>query len=188
MDRVRRSRRSQLLLVVSTTLALVGLVCPASVSAQFTIAGRKVTPQETNFAGVRHASPRYGLVVQINHDARLSGDFELGLVDEAYGTLLNQHHAAAVPADLLPVVFVNDAKMVRFGEGGRRRLFRFLEPDLRKHADVHLSPAAIFLSDATLQDRETLRSALARALSFLFDRRFRQALDSMEPPTPDKQH
>jgi hypothetical protein len=83
-------------------------------------------------------------------------------------------------------VFVSDAKMARFGEGGRRRIFRFLESDLRKHPDVHLSPAAIFISDETLRDREKLHSALGRALSFLFDRRFREALDSIERPTPDR--
>ena len=145
-----------------------------------------MTPEETNFAGVRQTSPRYGLVVQLNHDARLNGDFELTLVDEVYAGLLRQHRAAAVPTEALPLVFVSDAKMARFGEGGRRRIFRFLESDLRKHPDVHLSPAAIFISDETLRDREKLHSALGRALSFLFDRRFREALDSIERPTPDR--
>jgi hypothetical protein len=186
MHRVDRVSRSRATLAVLTVLALAALLDPAPATAQFTIAGRKVTPQETNFAGVRHASPRYGLVVQINHDARLNGDFELGLVDETYGSLLGQHRAAAVPADLLPVVFVSDAKMARFGEGGRRRIFRWLEPELRKHPDVHLSPAAIFISDENLKDPAKLQSALNRALSFFFDKRFREALDSIERPTPDK--
>jgi hypothetical protein len=175
--------------MLSTVLAVIAFAVvfgPASASAQFTIAGRKVLPQETNFAGVRHASPRYSLVVQINHDARLGDDLELGLVDEAYGSLLKQHRSAVVPVDFLPVVFVSDAKIARFGEGGRRRIFRWLEPELRKHPDVHLSPAAIFISDENLKDREKLRSALTRAFSFLFDRRFREALDSIERPTPDK--
>lgn len=169
-----------------TALALAGLLGPAPAAAQFTIAGRKVTPEETNFAGVRHTSPRYGLVIQLNHDARLNGDFELTLVDDVYGGLLRQHRAAAVKTEALPLVFVSDAKMARFGEGGRRRIFRFLESELRKHPDVHLSPAAIFVSDETLRDREKLHSALGRALSFLFDRRFREALDSIERPTPDR--
>jgi hypothetical protein len=186
MGRVDRVSRSRAALAVLTVLALAGLLDAAPASAQFMIAGRKVTPQETNFAGVRHVSPRYGLVVQINHDARLNGDFELGVVDEAYASLLKQHRAAAIPADLLPVVFVSDAKMARFGEGGRRRIFRWLEPELRKHPDVHLSPAAIFISDENLKDPATLQSALNRALSFLFDRRFREALDAIERPTPDK--
>jgi hypothetical protein len=169
--------------------AWVGLavaLLPVPADAQFTVAGRKVSPQETNFAGLRHASPRYGLVVQINHDAKLAGDFELDLVDETYATLLRKHQSAQVPAELLPVVFASDAKIVRFGEGGRRRLFRWLEPELREHPDVHLSPTAIFISDETLKDREKLRSALSRALSFLFNRRFRGALESIELPTPDK--
>lgn len=145
-----------------------------------------MAPQETNFAGVRHTSPRYGLVVQLNHDARLHGDFELTLVDEAYGDLLTRHRAAAVRTDSLPLVFVSDAKMARFGEGGRRRIFRFLESELRKHPDVHLSPAAIFISDETLHDPDKLNSALGRALAFLFDRRFREALESIERPLPDR--
>ena len=177
---------SRRVLVLLTSLVLAGLLGSAPAAAQFTIAGRKVTPEETNFAGVRQTSPRYGLVVQLNHDARLNGDFELTLVDEVYAGLLRQHRAAAVQTEALPLVFVSDAKMARFGEGGRRRIFRFLESDLRKHPDVHLSPAAIFISDETLRDREKLHSALDRALSFLFDRRFREALDSIERPTPDR--
>jgi len=171
------SRRVPLLV---TALVLAGLFGPAPAAAQFTVGGRKVTPEETNFAGVRQTSPRYGLVVQLNHDARLNGDFELTLVDEVYAGLLRQHRAAAVKTEGLPLVFVSDAKMARFGEGGRRRIFRFLESDLRKHPDVHLSPAAIFISDETLRDPEKLHSALGRALSFLFDRRFREALDAYD--------
>jgi hypothetical protein len=186
MGRVDRVSRSRTALAVLTVLAVAGLLDATPATAQFTIAGTKVTPQETNFAGVRHASPRYGLIVQINHDARLNGDLELGLVDETYGSLLRQHRAATVPADLLPVVFVSDTKMARFGEGGRRRMFRWLEPELGKHPDVHLSPAAIFISDENLKDPTRLQSALSRALSFLFDQRFREALESVERPTPDK--
>ena len=93
-----------------------------------------------------------------------------------------------MPATLLPLVVVTDTKMARFGEGGRRRMFRWLEAESRNHPDVHVSPAALFISDATLRDQETLRSALTRALSFLFDRRFRESLDSMERPQPDRPH
>jgi len=174
-------------LVLLTALALAAnLLDPRLAAAQFTIAGRKVTPQETNFAGVRHTSPRFGLIVQLNHDARLNEDFELTLVDDAYATLLKQGQTAALPADALPVVFVSEAKMARFGEGGRRRIFRLLEPELRKHQDLHLSPAAIFISDENLNDRAKLQSALSRALAFLFDRRFRETLESIERPTPDR--
>lgn len=163
------------------------VLVPNVAGAQFTSGGTKVPPIETNFAGVRQVSPRYGLVVQINHDARTPGDFELSLLDETYARLLNHfRRAPTIPASLLPVVFVSEAKMARFGEGGRRRLFRWLESDLSKHPDLHLSPAAIFVSDATLQDRDKLRSVLSRALGFLFDQRFRQALDALEPPQPDR--
>jgi hypothetical protein len=169
-----------------SVLALAGLLGPRAADAQFTIAGRQVAPEETNFAGVRRASPQYGVIVQLNHDAQRNGDFELTLVDEVYGELLRRHRAATVRADVLPLVFVSDAKMARFGEGGRRRMFRFLESELRQHPDVHLSPAAIFISDLNLRDRDKLHSALDRGLTFLFDRRFREALDSIERPTPDR--
>jgi len=186
MARAPRLLRNRTSLAVLAAAILT--VLPSPGSAQFAVSGRKVVPQETNVAGVRHTSPSYGLVVQINHDVRLNGDFELSLVDETYGTLLRQHRTPLVPAGLLPVVVVTDAKMARFGEGGRRRMFRWLESDPRNHPDVHVSPAALFISDATLRDQETLRSALTRALSFLFDRRFRESLDSMERPQPDKPH
>jgi hypothetical protein len=186
VHRVSRRRPGRAAAILTLGLVLVSLLDPPRAAAQFTIAGRKVTPQETNFAGVRHASPRYGLTVQLNHDARLNGDFELTLVDDVYGDLLRRHRSPTVSAEILPLVFVADAKMARFGEGGRRRMFRFLESELRKHPDVHLSPAAIFISDETLHARDKLQSALGRALSFLFDPRFREALDSMERPTPDR--
>ena len=180
---VSPSRPALALLVM---LVLAGLFDPCPAIAQFMIGGRKVAPQESNFAGVRHASPRYGLVVQINHDARHNGDFELTLVDDAYASLLRQHRAALVRADMLPLVFVSDAKMARFGEGGRRRMFRWLESDLRRHPDVHVSPSAIFVSDENLDDREKLQSALSRALAFHFNPRLREALESVERPTPDR--
>jgi hypothetical protein len=170
--------------VAVVTVAGVFDPCPAG--AQFTIGGQKVAPQESNFAGVRHASPRFGVVVQLNHDARLNGDFDLALVDEVYASLLREHRAAVVRADALPLVITSDAKMARFGEGGRRRMFRWLESDLRRHPDVHVSPAAIFVSDQNLVDRQKLQSALGRALSFYFNPRFREALESVERPTPDR--
>jgi len=64
-------------LPVCVALAALPLIAvllePAS--AQFAVAGRKVPPAESNFAGVRQVTPRDGLVVQINHDARTAGDF-----------------------------------------------------------------------------------------------------------------
>jgi hypothetical protein len=65
-------------------------------------------------------------------------------------------------------------------------MFRWLESDLRRHPDVHVSPAAIFVSDQNLVDRQKLQSALGRALSFYFNPRFREALESVERPTPDR--
>jgi len=183
VDRVSSSLAGLILLAVA---ALAGLLVPRPATAQFAIAGQKVAPQESNFAGVRRASPRYGLVVQINHDARHNEDLELTLVDDAYASLLRQHRAAVVQADMLPLVFVSEAKMARFGEGGRRRMFRWLESDLRPHPDVHVSPAAIFISDENLDDRQKLQSALSRALAFHFNPRFRDALESIERPTPDR--
>jgi hypothetical protein len=186
MRRAGRVSPSRAVLTLLAMLLLAGLSDPRPAAAQFTIGGRKVTPQESNFAGVRHASPRYGLIVQLNHDARLNGDFELTLVDDVYASLLREHRAAVVRADMLPLVFVSDAKMARFGEGGRRRMFRWLESDLRRHPDVHVSPAAIFVSDENLDDRQKLQSALSRALAFHFNPRLREALESVERPTPDR--
>ena len=186
MSRVGCVNPRRAVLILLAAFVLADFLAPRLGAAQFTIAGKKVAPQESNFAGVRHTTPRYGLVVQINHDARLHGDFELTLVDEAYSHLLRQHRTAVVPADSVPLVFVSEAKMVRFGEGGRRRMFRWLESDLRRHPDVHVSPAAIFVSDENLDDRRKLEAVLGRALAFHFNQRFREALDSVERPTPDR--
>jgi hypothetical protein len=166
---------------------IVTFLAPGPASAQFAIAGKKVPPAESNFAGVRQVTPRYGLVVQINHDAQTAGDFELGLVDEVYaGLLRDSRRGPVVRADALPLVVATQAKLDRFGEGGRRRMFRFLEPELKKHPDLHLSPTAIFISDGALGDGERLRSLLTRALRFHFNERFREAIESMDRPTPDR--
>jgi hypothetical protein len=166
---------------------IAALLAPASASAQFSVAGRRVAPVESNFAGVRQLTPRYGLVVQINHDTRAVGDFELNLVDEVYGSLLRESaRGPVVKADALPLVVTTQAKLDRFGEGGRRRMFRLLEPEIKRHPDLHLSPTAIFISDEALGDGERLRSLLTRALRFHFDDRFRQAIESMDRPTPDR--
>ena len=65
-------------------------------------------------------------------------------------------------------------------------MFRFLEPELKQHADLHLSPTAIFISDEALADAARLRSVLTRALQFYFDERLREAIDSMDRPVPDR--
>jgi hypothetical protein len=186
MRQVRSNTAVRAVLLLVVACAAAGLFDPCPASAQFTIGGRKVAPQESNFAGVRHTSPRYGVVVQLNHDARVNGPFDLTLVDDAFASLLRQHTRPAVAVDSLPLVFVSDAKMARFGEGGHRRMFRWLESDLRKHPDVHVSPAAIFVSDENLDDRQKLQSALSRAMAFYFNPRFREALDGVERPTPDR--
>jgi hypothetical protein len=174
--------------VALTALSLIAaLSAPGLASAQFTVAGRKVPPAESNFAGVRQVTPRYGLVVQINHDVRTASDFELSLVDEIYASLLLESaRRPVVKADALPLVITTQAKLDRFSEGGRRRMFRFLEPELRKHPDLHLSPTAIFISDGALGDEERLRSLLMRALRFHFDDRLREAIESMDRPIPDR--
>jgi hypothetical protein len=175
---------------VATACALglaAAVLAVSDARAQFAVAGQKVPPAETNFAGVRQVSPRYGLVVQINYDVRTAGDFDLSLVDDVYAGLLREfRRAPLVPADLLPLVVTTEAKIARFGEGGRRRMFRWLESEIRQHRDLHLSPTAIFISDGTLGDGEKLRSVLARGLRFLFDQKFRDALDSMDHPMPDR--
>src|SRR5437870_11930419 len=54
----------------------------AVAGGRFTIGGRGGEPQDTNFAGVRHASPKYRISVQINHDTSIVADLELSVVAE----------------------------------------------------------------------------------------------------------
>jgi hypothetical protein len=165
----------------------VVLLAPQAVGAQFAIAGKRVSPAESNFAGVRQVTPHYGLTVQINHDVRPAGDFDLAVVDEIYASLLREsRRGPVIRADALPLVVTTQAKIDRFGEGGRRRMFRFLEPELKRHQDLHLSPTAIFISDEALGTADRLRSTLTRALRFHFDDRFRDAVESMDRPAPDR--
>ncbi len=172
---------------LATVPVVAMLLAPGGANAQFAVAGKKVSPVESNFAGVRQITPRYGLVVQINHDARPPGDFELNTVDEVYGRLLHEFpRGPVVRADALPLVVTTPAKIARFGEGGRRRMFRFLEPELKQHQDLHVSPTAIFISNEPLDDGEKLRSLLTRALRFHFDVKLREAVESMDRPVPDR--
>ena len=168
-------------------VVLVGLAAAPPARAQFSVGGKKAPPVESNFAGVRQSTPRYGLVVQINHDVRPPGDFELNLVDEIYRNLWREsRRGPVIRADALPLVVTLQAKIDRFGEGGRRRMFRILEPELKTHKDLHVSPTAIFISDETLGDGTRLRSVLTRALRFHFDERLREAIESMDRPIPDR--
>lgn len=179
------TRRRPSLLPALALLASVTAAPPAI--AQFSVNGQTVPPSERNFAGVRRVTPRYGLIVQINHDVRAPRDFELTLVDEVYAALLRRStRGPVIRPDALPLVISTQAKIARFGEGGRRRMFRFLEPELKRHPDLHLSPIAIFISDETLTDAGRLRSTLTRALGFHFDDRLREAIDSIDRLTPDR--
>jgi hypothetical protein len=183
----RGSRTRQRHAIVGAIALLASLAAGSPAAAQFSVSGKKVAPVETNFAGARQVTPRYGLVVQINHDVQPPGDFELTVVDDVYGELLQRSaRGPVIRADALPLVVSTQAKITRFGEGGRRRMFRFLEPELKRHPELHVSPTALFISDATLADAARLRSALTRALGFHFDTRLREAIESMDAPLPDR--
>lgn len=169
-------------------LVMGGLVaCPAPgvAGGRFTIGGRVVEPLDTNFAGVRHASPKYRISVQINHDAETVADLELTVVDEAFGALLARHRREPFfTADAIPVVFIADTKMRRFIEGPRRLLFGSLETDLKKQQEVYVSPTAIFLTGATLADIERLRASLHLGLGYLFNVDFYRAVVGLDHATP----
>lgn len=174
--------------VPGTALAVV-LLAPGGAAAQFTVNGSKLPPAESNFAGVRQVTPRYGIVVQVNHDAHAPRDLELTALDEVYAQVRRElKREPYIRPDALPFVITTGAKIARFGEGGRRRMFRFMEPELTGHKDLHLSPTAIFIAADTLQTDDSLRGALNRAVRFLFDEKFRQALDSMDQPIADRHH
>ncbi|MGH7416650.1 MAG: hypothetical protein ACREKB_02590 [Candidatus Rokuibacteriota bacterium] len=169
-------------------LAVV-LLAPDGAAAQFTLNGSKLPPAESNFAGVRQVTPRYGIVVQVNHDAHAPRDLELTELDEVYAQVRRElKREPYIRPDALPFVITTGAKIARFGEGGRRRMFRFMEPELTGHKDLHLSPTAIFIAADILQTDDSLRGALNRAVRFLFDEKFRRALDSMDPPIADRHH
>lgn len=174
-------RKIRVLATLWVFMLALHLLFPGQASAQFTIAGKKVHPSETNFAGVRQVSPVYGFVVQINHNAQLAVDIDLDVVDAAFSKLLKEHRQAPlVSASRLLVVVTTEAKIAKFGEAGQRRMFRWLEPELRKQRDFHVSPVAIFISDQTAGDRAKLEAVLTRAFSFYFDPRLKEALDAVD--------
>ncbi|MBI3327956.1 MAG: hypothetical protein HYZ81_14800 [Nitrospinae bacterium] len=159
-------------LIVCPTLALAG--------GEFSIGGRPVEPQDTNFAGVRHASPKYRISVQINHDTQMRDHLELTVVDEVFQALLADHRREPLlSSNFLTVVFITEAKMSRFYEGPKRRIFRMLEGEMEKHPDVYLSPTAVFISDSTLSDDRRLRSALYQGLGYLFRQEFYEAMEGL---------
>lgn len=153
--------------------------------AAFTVGGRGVAPQDANFAGIRHASPTYRIMVQINHDTQGSARLELGVIDEVYRSLLAQHRREPyLPTESVPVVFIADLKMRRFLDGPRRLLFDALETEVKKQDAVYPSPTAIFVTDATLADRDKLRAALRLGLGYLFNAEFYRAVVGLDHAVP----
>ena len=169
-------------------LAVWGLLASPTVvlaGAAFTVGGRGVAPQDSNFAGIRHASPAYGIMVQINHDTQGSARLELSVIDEVYRSLLAQHRREPyLPTESVPVVFIADLKMRRFLEGPRRLLFGTLETAVKKQEAVYPSPTAIFVTDATLADRDRLRAALRLGLGYLFNAEFYRAVVGLDQAMP----
>ncbi len=164
-------------LLASPTVARAG---PA-----FTLGGRGVEPQDSNFAGIRHASPTYRITIQINHDTQASAPLELSVVDEVYRSLLIQHRREPyLPVEAVPVVFIADLKMRRFLEGPQRRMFGALETEVKKQDAVYPSPTAIFVTDATLADRDKLRAALRLGLGYLFNVEFYRAVVGLDHAVP----
>lgn len=169
-------------------LAVWGLLAPPSVvlaGAAFTVGGRGVAPQDSNFAGIRHASPTYRIMVQINHDTQAGARLELSVIDEVYRSLLAQHRREPyLLIEAVPVVFIADLKMRRFLEGPRRLLFGTLETEVKKQDAVYPSPTAIFVTDATLADRDKLRAALRLGLGYLFNAEFYRAVVGLDHAVP----
>lgn len=169
-------------------LAVWGLLGPPTVvlaGAAFTVGGRGVAPQDSNFAGIRHASPAYRIMVQINHDTQGSARLELSVIDEVYRSLLAQHRREPyLPTESVPVVFIADLKMRRFLEGPQRLLFGTLETEVKKQDAVYPSPTAIFVTDATLADRDKLRAALRLGLGYLFNAEFYRAVVGLDHAVP----
>ena len=165
--------------------ALLAYPIPAAAAAGFTVDGHSVTPQDSNFAGVRHASPMYRIPVQINHDTQPTGNLELTIVDDAFQALLAHHRRAPyVPVDALPVVVIADLKLRRFSEGPRRLLFGQLETEIKQQRDVYAAPTAIFITDAALGDAERLRADLRLGLGYLFNEDFSRAIVGLERAIP----
>jgi hypothetical protein len=147
----------------------------------FLIDGSPVEPQDINFAGVRHASPKYRIAVQINHDTQRLGGLELTVVDDVFQVLLAQHRREPyIPADALPVVFIADLKLRRFSDGPRLLLFGPLETATKQQREVYPAPTAIFITDAVLADGDRLRAGLQLGLGYLFHEDFYRAIVGLE--------
>lgn len=170
-------RSLEITLLLSLTLQLI---LPPWASAGFTVSGKKVSSVETNFAGARQVSPKFKIVVQVNHDAEQTRDVELTMIDEVFQSLrADLRREPLLPSNFLPVVFITEVKMRRFHEGPRRWIFRLLEGEKGKHPDVYLSPTAVFISDSTLGDDRRLRAALYQGLSYVFSQEFYEAMQGL---------
>lgn len=169
----------------------LGFILPPRAIAGFTVSGKKVSSVETNFAGQRQVSPKFKIPVQINHDVEQTRDLELTVVDDVFQLLLADHRTKPRLLTYFPtVVFVTEAKMLRFHEGPRwrilRRIARFFTGETGKQSDVYLSPTAVFISDRTLGDDQKLRSALYQALSYLLSREFPVGSSTTSPPATER--
>lgn len=187
-----RHRRCQSGAMCRYQLAIFLIICglmacpiPAAAAVGFMIDGRPVEPQDINFAGVRHASPKYRIAVQINHDTQTPAQLELTVVDEVFQALLAKHRREPyIPAEALPVVFITDDKLRRFSEGPRRLLFGPLETAIKQQREVYPAPTAIFITDAALADGHRLRAGLQLGLGYLFQEDFYQAIVGLERAIP----
>ena len=170
------------LLVLGGLLAWPGA---AHAGGGFTIAGRPVAPQETSFAGHRHGSPAFHVMVQINHDTRADAALDLALVDEAFRAVQGQQRRDPYfPSGRLPLVFIADAKMRRFIEGPSRLLFGRLDTQIKQQQEVYPTPNAIFVTDGAFGEVNRLRRALRLALGFLFDPDFYRAVVGLDHALP----
>lgn len=175
---VRRIGRGVGGLVLAALAAGAG---PAA-AAEFRLGGRVVPAESRNFAGERHATPRFGIAVQINHDARPTGPLELTAVDDALQALIDHHRRGPlVRASLLPIVVVSEAKFRRFAGDPHRKGLGAVEEELRRLEAAYVSPVAIFIPDAAVGDPARFARALAEGLRFLFHEEFSEVVRRTNP-------
>ena len=167
-------------LVASAMALALTLLLSSWAMAGFTVQGQQVSSIETNFAGERQVSPKFKVVVQMNHDTEKTRGLELTIIDEVFQALLTDlRREPLLPSNFLTVVFITEAKMRRFYEGPERRIFRMLEGKAGQHHDVYLAPMAVFISERTLEDDQRLRSALYQGLGHLFSQKFYEAMEGL---------
>ncbi len=163
-------------------LAALAVGAGRGAAAEFRLRGVVVPPESTNFAGERHATPRFGIAVQINHDARPAGPVELTAVDDAFQALIDRHpRGPLVRASLLPVVVVSEATFRRFAGDPHRKGLGAVEEELRRLEAAYVSPVAIFIPDAAVGDPARFGRALAEGLRFLFHEEFSEVVRRTNP-------